>query len=370
MKRIFTGLICVLATVINCFAYTPEMKTITLSDGEKITARICLPDNEVKTIVFAIHGTGPNNYLIKRDGFDFYDVLADGFCEKGVAFFSYNRRGCDIGDTSPLYNKIDTLKYRKYTPLQEAEDIEMMIKELRKDKRFKKAKIILYGISEGTIIAPLVADRKNVEVDALFLHGYANENMYDIIEWQNNCNGIMIMTNAIFDKNDDGKISKEEYEFDDKTLALYKTSLFGDLPFDSIDINNDKVIDVLDLQLMRAPYNAMFMEKITEGDDEWIMKNYFPITSEWLKEHFALEANKTRLLRVDIPIFIFHGTDDASVPVEEVHNIQERFKICNKTNLTINIFDKHDHSLNFHNWLVNKKHSEGNQKIFDTAAEL
>lgn len=35
------------------------------------------------------------------------------------------------------------------------------------------------------------------------LHGYANENMYDIIEWQNTGAGVMIMINQIFDKNSD-----------------------------------------------------------------------------------------------------------------------------------------------------------------------
>ncbi|MBP7379409.1 alpha/beta fold hydrolase [Odoribacter splanchnicus] len=76
------------------------MKTITLNDGEKVLTRLCLPEGPVKTIVFAIHGTGPNTYLNKRSGFNFYDVMAEGFCSQGVAFFSYNRRGVEVGDTA------------------------------------------------------------------------------------------------------------------------------------------------------------------------------------------------------------------------------------------------------------------------------
>ena len=45
------------------WAFQPEMKTITLNDGEKVLTRLCLPEGPVKTIVFAIHGTGPNTYL-------------------------------------------------------------------------------------------------------------------------------------------------------------------------------------------------------------------------------------------------------------------------------------------------------------------
>ena len=82
------------------WAFQPEMKTITLNDGEKVLTRLCLPEGPVKTIVFAIHGTGPNTYLNKRSGFNFYDVMAEGFCSQGVAFFSYNRRGVEVGDTA------------------------------------------------------------------------------------------------------------------------------------------------------------------------------------------------------------------------------------------------------------------------------
>ena len=82
------------------WAFQPEMKTITLNDGEKVLTRLCLPEGPVTTIVFAIHGTGPNTYLNKRSGFNFYDVMAEGFCSQGVAFFSYNRRGVEVGDTA------------------------------------------------------------------------------------------------------------------------------------------------------------------------------------------------------------------------------------------------------------------------------
>lgn len=117
MKKIiltlFIGLLALSAE-----AFNTEMKTITMNDGEQLKARLCLPDNEVKTIVFCIHGTGPHTYLNKRSTFNYYDELAKGFCGQGVAFFSYNRRGVEIGDTPPLFVDVDSVKYSKYTPLQ------------------------------------------------------------------------------------------------------------------------------------------------------------------------------------------------------------------------------------------------------------
>jgi pimeloyl-ACP methyl ester carboxylesterase len=296
--------------------------------------------------------------------------VAEGFCSNGAAFFTYNRRGVDVGDTPPLYNKIDTIKYAKYLPVREAKDVENMLSELRRDKRFANSKIILYGISEGTIIASMVAERRKAKIDTLFLHGYAHENMYDIMQWQNEGHGVMIMTNAIFDKDGDKKISREEFMSEEKEVIAYRGYLFQNMEFDALDVVKDNVIDVNDIRTMRASHTANLMEKISEGDGEWIAKNYFYLTLQWFKQHFKLEPNKSRLLRVDVPIYVFHGTEDANVPVESVYDLQARFKACNKPNLTIHVFEKHNHDLNYQSWLTDNKWSDGYQKLFECAVAL
>jgi predicted esterase len=343
---------------------------MTLSDGEQVTARLCLPDTPVKTIVFCIHGTGVNNYLNKRGNFNYYDDVAEGFCSTGVGFFTYNRRGVDVGDTPPLYCKVDSVKYAKYLPVTEVQDVECMLSELQRDSRFKDCKFILYGISEGTIIASMVAERKKVTVDALFLHGYAHENMYDIIEWQNTGVGLMIMVNSVFDKDGDKKINRDEYTSQEKEVVAYKNYLFQNLPFEKLDTVKDNVIDINDNSTMRTSFNTALIEKITENDGDWIQKNYFYLTPEWFKQHFILEPNKSRLLRVDIPIYVFHGTEDANVPVESVYDLQARFKTCNKLNLTVYVFEKHNHDLNYQNWLATKKWSEGYRQLFQCVSDV
>ncbi|MDR0419606.1 MAG: lysophospholipase [Prevotellaceae bacterium] len=366
MKR---ALIClsVLLTSINAFAFTSEIKTIRLNDGEEIATRLCLPDNEIGTIVFCISGTGPSTYLTKRHGFNFYDELANGFCEQGLAFFTYNRRGCQDGELPPFFVDVDSAKYAKYSPLQETKDVECMINFIVKDKRFHNCKIILYGLSEGTIIASLVAERSNVKINAILLHGYAHENIFDIIQWQDEGNGIMIVINSIFDKNDDKAIDKEEYENDDEKILPYRSFLFQNMPFDSLDMVKNNLIDIQDIKKMRMPFHNELMRRVSDNDWMWIRSNYVNITPHWFKKHFELEPNKTRLLRVNIPIHVFHGTEDANVPVESAYDLQERFNVCNKPNLTIHIFEKHNHDLNFQDRLIKKEWSEGLKKIFATA---
>lgn len=321
----------------------------------------------MRKIVFCIPGTGPSTYLTKRSTFNYYDELANGFCKQGVAFFTYNRRGCENGNNPPFFVEVDSAKYAKYTPIQEVEDVEAMIISLTKDHRFKYCKIILYGISEGTIIAPIVAERGNVKVDALLLHGYAHDNMFDIIKWQNEGHGVMIMANSIFDKNLDKAISKEEYESPDEQGSAYKPYLFQNIPFDSLDIVKNSFIDIKDIRKMRAPFHEHLMKCVTENNWLWIRSNYFNITPQWFKTHFELEPNKTRLLRINAPIHVFHGTNDANVPVESVSDLQSRFDVCNKTNLITYIFEKHNHDLNFSDWLAHKKWSEGFETVFRVA---
>ncbi|MDD2565151.1 MAG: alpha/beta hydrolase, partial [Salinivirgaceae bacterium] len=285
-------------------------------------------------------------------------------------FFSYNRRGVELGEKPPWFDKVDSVRFAKYLPQQEADDIETMVTFLKKDKRFKNCKIILYGISEGTIIASMVVERGNVKVDALFLHGYAHENIYDIIKWQNTGEGVMVMINSIFDIDGDNVISHEEYEREDSVLTQYRAYLFPNMEFDAIDIVKDGVVDIKDINKMRSSFDKILMDKIIETDETWIWNNYVRITIGWLREHFALEPNKSRLLRIDIPIYIFHGADDANVPASSVYDIQNRFKVTGKTNLTIRVFEKHNHDLNFQDWITTKEYSEGLQALFKTAKKI
>lgn len=371
MKRKLIYLSALLITT-DVFAFTPEIKTIRLKDGEEITARLCLPDtdSEAKTIVFCIPGTGPSTYLTKRATFNFYDELAKGFCEQGLAFFTYNRRGCQDGKSPPFFVDVDSAKYVKYTPLQEAEDIECMIDFILKDKRFNNKKVILYGLSEGTIIASLIAEREFVKIDAILLHGYAHDNMFDIIQWQDEGNGVMIIANSIFDMDGDKAISMKEYDNEEKKVVSYRSLLFQNMPFDSLDIVKNDFIDIQDIKKMRMVFHNELMRRVSQNDWMWIRSNYVNITPQWFKKHFELEPNKTRLLRVNIPIHIFHGTEDANVPVESVYNLRARFDVCNKANLTIHIFEKHNHDLNFHDWLIKKEWSEGFKQIFAIAKDL
>jgi pimeloyl-ACP methyl ester carboxylesterase len=362
-------------SIYSVCTYSSEIIKIQLSDGETIKAKLDLPENgsEVTLIIIFVPGTGPNTYLNKRKfgniEFNYYDLFATEFNKRGIGFLAYNRRGVEIGDQPPFYDKIDSAKYLKYTPLREVFDIESIISNLKKDKRFKQSKIVLLGASEGTIIASIVADRTVERVDGLLLFGYANDNLYDVIKWQLSGAASIINLRKYFDTNKDNAFSREEYESVDSIAVLARAKILNNATFESLNIEKDGVIDYKDFAPKTISFFEYLAKMIDTGNDTWIWKNYFRVTSSWLKAHFQLEANKTRLLRIDIPIFIFHGVNDANVPVEGVYDIQSRFRKAHKTNLQCYIFNGHDHDLNYIAWPYKNQISEGLNSIFN-ASEL
>jgi hypothetical protein len=370
MKKILVILITV---AFSYCANGEEIVKVRLSDGETIAGRISLPADNVNIplLVVFVHGTGPNTYLNKRKigntEFNYFDLFADEFNKRGIGFFTYNRRGVEMGDTPPYYDKIDSVKYAKYLPLNEAEDVEAIITQLRSDSRFRNSKIALLGCSEGTIIASMVADRKVQKIDGLLLFGYANDNLYDVIKWQYSGKPSMINLRKFFDVNKDDLITRSEYESADSAALLGRTRLLKSTPFESLDVVKDSVIDYRDFASINTPFFEYLLKMVDSGNDAWIWKNYFRVTSSWLKEHFELEANKSRLLRIKIPIFIFHGTADGNVPIEGVYDIQSRFRQSGKTNLRCFIFEGHNHDLNYLDWPFANKISEGLNSVFKTS---
>ena len=63
------------------------------------------------------------------------------------------------------------------------------------------------------------------------------------------------------------------------------------------------------------------------------------------------------------------GRDDLNVPVDGLFDLEERLGMS-KSNLKIFVFDKHNHDLNFQEWIATKTYSEGLQKLFETSAEI
>ena len=355
-----------------------EIVEIELADQARIEGRLCLPRSNgnapLPALVIYVHGTGPGTYLDKPQigdkSFNYFDLPAQEMCRQGLAFFSYNKRGVTIGDKAPWFDEVDRDKFSKVVPSVETADLEMIIDTLKQKEQLADAKIILLGWSEGTVIASMAAEKFPDKIDAILLAGYAHENMFDIIATQFTGKGSMINLLPIFDADKDGKISQDEYESEEAGVARYRQAGLQNSPFALLDANKDGFLTAEDFAMRSKPRHDYLLKSIAEGNENWIWKFYFRVSIPWLRDHFSIEPNKTRLTRLDLPIYIFHGTNDANVEVEGVHDLQRRFESLGKTNLNAFIFDEHDHDLNFLRWVMRDELSDGWAKIFDVAKQL
>lgn len=360
-------------TVASAAASASEFVDVKLSDREVVRGKLDLPDQarEVPALVIFVPGTGPATYLNRRKSgtydFNYFDLFSSELTKRGVGFAAFNRRGVTLGTEPPNFEVVDREKYRKAVPSVEVKDIRTIVRHFRSDRRFKKAKIILLGWSEGTVLASMAAEDPKAGIDALFLAGYVNESMFDIIRWQNQGGSSMVALGPLFDKDKDGRIAKSEFE---GTEEVVRKGIFKTATFEQLDGTKDGFLASEDFAILNAGRYQAILDAAKKGDDDWIWKNYFHVTTAWLREHFALEANKTRLLRLDLPITIFHGVQDANCPIEGVGDIKRRFEIQGKSNLAVQVFEGHNHDLNYQDFIMKKAVSPGLAAIFDAAGKM
>ncbi len=362
-----TTVLCLILAVVPIQAQ--EILRIQSFDSEVIEGRLTIPSTSFQhKIVIDVPSTGPQTYentrkIGRSTIFKYHDYFADEFARRGIAYFSYNTRYTVPDTTSPYFDKVDREKFWSYTPSVKVRDLEAIVRYLRNDKRLASCKFILLGWSEGAIIASLLAERQLVPIEAVFLAGTPPDDVYSTILWQHSGASSMITFRKFFDTNNDGIIQRIEYDSADaRAIARVGGKTFGDL-----DMNGDSVLTTEDFRIILAPRLEEILSAIERKDDEWIWNSFYRIGTRWIDEHRALEPTRTRILRLDMPVFLFHGVDDANCPVEGVVEIQQRARELEKTNIHVFTFPEHDHSLEFLAWVVRRSMPDGLKTLFDQA---
>jgi hypothetical protein len=345
-----------------------EMLKIQTAGTEVIVGRLSLPSVGFKNVlVVDVPGSGPNTYENRRrigrtTEVRYHDLFAAEFARRGVAYFSYNTRYTEVDETTPpTFDRVDKARFGSITPAERTQDLEDIVRHLRKDPRLARCQVLLLGWSEGSIIASLVAERKQVPIDALFLAGVPADDAYSTILWQHSGEASMINLRKFFDTDKDGRITRAEYESGDPRAR----ARVGNKTFDDLDVNQDAVLTADDFRLILKPRLQQILSAVERQDDDWIWTNFFRVGARWIQQHREVEPNGTRIPRLDLPVFLFHGTDDANCPVQGVIDIGNTARERGRTNLRTFIVPDHDHSLEFVSWAVSGSLPEGLKILFD-----
>lgn len=339
-------------------------------DGYMLKVKIDYPENAEKIIIFC-HGSGANTYDNHREiegkQFNYYDLFADEFCKRKIAFCRWNTRGCSLSNIPPEFVDIDREEFETYCPSTSIKDI-LTVKDFIKTlPQFEKSKILFMGISEGATLMPFAAKECN-DISGLLLMGFSYENMKDTLEWQLSGGSSMVNMCKYFDCADKGFIEKEDFIADKYNV---RPTLFPDIEFEDLDIDQDGKISQNDFSLQLSEYKFQVFQAIENNDDQWLKENYaVTITSRWCKEHFALPNVSTAMCSLSIPIYIFHGEEDANIPISDIKKIAADYKKEGKDNLHIFTFPKHDHDLNYLQYPFNGIISEGLNCVFNVAQTI
>lgn len=333
---------------------TVEALTIPSFDAYPLEGRLYLPsDQSPRALVIYVNGSGPNTNQNTRQlsadaTFSYFDLVASGFNEVGAAFLSYSTRGVTASDTPPFYHTVDPQAYQTYLPEHSVQDVAAIVRTLRTDSRLHDCPIYLLGWSEGTMIAPKVAQL--VPVDGLLLAGYVNGTMQQVLDWQQTGGSSMVTYCLYFDADGDGRVSQAEYEND--RYGVRPALGLEQVAFSELDADGDGQLTASDFAALLAPSRQALYDAITHSDDAWLAKNYpVRLTSAWFHAHSHFTPNRDMLTELDLPIVIFQGQADANVPVQDTLDIQAQFTALGKDNLTVHLYPNTDHDLNFASYL-------------------
>ena len=323
----------------------------TATDGTPLEAKLSLPAGPKGPVpvVFYLHGAGPRNYdhalqYMDADGtrkvMRYYDFYARELASRGIAFFRMSKRGCSSEPSGkPI---VDRATFSKATPGVLLDDYAKALETLRERKDIDTSRIVLMGSSEGTRLAPRLALRSPAGIAGLVLMSHQSDNLHDTVVWQNSV-GPWRNIQKIFPASADGTLTKSEYD----AAVAQDASLAARLPFAAFDKNGDGSVTADEAATTVRPRLDAILKAVEDRNDDLIWQAVVNLSSAYLLEDWTSEPTHAILLKLDIPVGMFHGELDGTTRVEGVRETEQAFKAAGKGNLTVSIYPDQDHDLSW-----------------------
>lgn len=241
--------------------------------------------------------------------------IAEYLSERGFTVLRYNKRG--IGLNGTLLNPD---AYLNMTFQDLVRDAQKALEVLMEQPEVDENDITIIGHSEGTYIAPRVAIEKKVKNIVLLSAGA--HNLYNVIYFQLVDRRIS-SAEDVLDSDHDGLLSIQEVaatiEIPNILLSplppqgLIENSTGQWLWYPGLDTDQD---GYLSIQEELKPLTLQSFEFFTSQD--------FPLLTQWLQSHFALDSNLALIGNVSSSILILQGEGDIQTPVEEAFLLDQR----------------------------------------------
>jgi pimeloyl-ACP methyl ester carboxylesterase len=261
----------------------------TSHDGYPMLGRLTLPDTPGPHAVMMLVQTAEaqtkdgQQRSARGERGPVYTIYRANLAPLGIGFFSYEGRGVSANaGGGPV---LDRAVYDTSTLANRVQDGISAVRLLQKQPGVDPTRIVLRGVSEGTLLAAEIAVQIPKEVAGLVLSGVIGSTLKEALEFMAS-GGVYLQHLRIWDGNKDGRNSAAEFE-----AAGGPAVLPQGLTFTVLDPDGDGFYTPADRTVLSAPLvNAIRTENF-DGFLPWLESSAsvaVPRTMRaWVQDHFA-----------------------------------------------------------------------------------
>ena len=292
-----------------------------------------------------------------------YTLYRANLAPLGIGFFSYEGRGVSSNAGGGVV--IDRSVYDTSTLANKVQDAISAIEVVKAQADVDTSRIVLRGVSEGTLLAAEVAVAVPDDVAGLVLSAVIGSNLKEALVFMVT-GGAFLQHRQLWDTNGDARISAEEFEADPRGV---RKQLPPAMTFQAFDPNGDGVYTVDDSLVT----NRGFVDAIRAENLDVIVPVLAPraavqvpgAAGAWMADHFRQPPMWDLLSKISVPVGLFQGEDDGQTSAAEVRMLEEKTKAAGKTNLEFHYFEGLGHGLGTIDYFNTGAPSAGYAAIFE-----
>lgn len=331
MKLTISAALILLSSASHAQMKYTELK---VADGSAIQVCTRYPDAKLfpgpRPVLMVLMGSGIADACKGKVGGGDY---AEKITSKGIIVFARQKRGIWADPKTGKYTA-DFQQYAQSDFSVLKSDTSEALNFILQDPRVDTKKIGVWGISEGSILATHLG-LKFPQIKELDLVSSVVEKFSHLYERQI-FKSLPRDLIGLYDRDKNGTLTSREIT----NLFLVDSGL---RTFKQMDLNHDGVLSEPEIS---TEIKRVVAESLVKNDDTFFLSKLGgSVSAKWTRSALNLESLKPQLLKLKMPTYLLHGTEDANTSVQPVYQLEKKAEALGKLNLRFKYFQGLRHQL-------------------------